>query len=160
MNIFEIDRAILDLVDPETGEIMDYDAFEQLQMERDQKLENVACWIKDLKAQANAIREEEQNLFERRKSIEKKAERLKTYLEIALKGESFSSPKCAVSFRRSASVEIEDQDMLIAWAERNGIDSMLKKTITVNKKEVANFMKTGIAVPGASARENWNIQIK
>ena len=160
MNIFEINKAILDLVDPETGELKDYAAFEELQLARDEKIENVAMWVKDLKAQANAIREEEQNLFERRKVLEKKAERLKQYLEMALEGQSFSSPKCAVSFRRSSAVEIEDQDMLVEWAERNGIESMLKKTITVNKKEVANFMKTGIAVPGASAKENWNIQIK
>ena len=160
MTIFEIDEEILDLVDPETGELTDYAALEELQMAREEKIENVGMWIKDLNAQAKAIREEEVILAERRRALDKKAERLKTYLEIALKGESFSSPRCAISFRRSASVEIDDQDMLIAWAERNGIDSMLKKTVTVNKKEVANFMKTGIAVPGASARENWNIQIK
>ena len=40
MNLYEIDKAILELVDEETGEIADWDAFEQLQMEREQKIEN------------------------------------------------------------------------------------------------------------------------
>ena len=45
MNIYEIDRAITDLFDAETGEIIDFDALAALQMERDQKIENVALWL-------------------------------------------------------------------------------------------------------------------
>ena len=68
MNIYEIDNtiltaseAILDLVDEETGEVTDIDQFESLkaeidglQMERNQKISNIACWIKNLKAEADA----------------------------------------------------------------------------------------------------------
>ena len=72
MNIYQIDNAImtagdaiLDLVDEETGEITDLDQFEALkaemdglQMAREQKISNVACWIKNLKAEADAIKAE------------------------------------------------------------------------------------------------------
>ena len=38
MTLYEIDSAIQALVDPESGELMDYDAFAALQMEREVKL--------------------------------------------------------------------------------------------------------------------------
>ena len=41
MNLYEIDAAILDCVDVETGEIFDIDKFEELQLTRDAKVENI-----------------------------------------------------------------------------------------------------------------------
>ena len=41
-SIYEIDQAIMACVDPETGEILDMEALEQLQIDRTQKAENVA----------------------------------------------------------------------------------------------------------------------
>ena len=38
-NIYEINQAILDCIDPETGEVLDMEALEQLQMDRVQKAE-------------------------------------------------------------------------------------------------------------------------
>ena len=76
MSLYHIDQAILALVDPETGEIMDGEAFDQLQMERETKLENIALWIKNLKAENAAIRQEEKALAERRKAGENKVERI------------------------------------------------------------------------------------
>ena len=56
MTIYEIDQAIMECVDIETGEIIDTEQLDKLQMERDTKLENVACWIKELTAEAEAIK--------------------------------------------------------------------------------------------------------
>ena len=62
MTIYEIDNRIAELVDPETGELLDYEAFAELAMEREAKIENMALWYKDLTAEAKAIREEERAL--------------------------------------------------------------------------------------------------
>ena len=86
MKLYEIDEAILNCIDTETGEIIDADQLDKLQMERDTKLENVACWIKDLKAEAEAIKTEKQILANRQKVAENKAESLKKYLAYALDG--------------------------------------------------------------------------
>ena len=75
-SIFEIDRQLEELIDPETGELLDYDAFLELQMERDSKIDNTACWVKELTAQANAIDAEIKSLTERKKSAQAKAQRL------------------------------------------------------------------------------------
>ena len=42
MKLYEIDEAILNCIDTETGEIIDADQLDKLTMERDTKIENVA----------------------------------------------------------------------------------------------------------------------
>ena len=56
MNIYEIDNAMFFLVDEETGEIKDYEAFEEMQMIPEEKIENTALWYKNLIAESKAIR--------------------------------------------------------------------------------------------------------
>ena len=90
MTIYEIDSAIQKCltVDEETGEVaVNEELFSQLHMERERKLENIACWIKDLSAESKAIREEEKALAERRKAVEAKAEKLTEWLQNVLDGQ-------------------------------------------------------------------------
>ena len=70
MNLYEIDNEILSCVDMETGEVVDMDKLNNLQMERDQKIENIGCWIKNLLADAKALKEEKDK--EKNKSKKKK----------------------------------------------------------------------------------------
>ena len=62
MKLYEIDNAILDCIDLETGEVIDTERLDAPNMERDAKIENVACWIKDLRAENEAIKSEKQKL--------------------------------------------------------------------------------------------------
>ena len=73
MTIYEIDQAIMECVDLETGEIIDTDKLNELELERESKIEGVACWIKDLKAEAEALKNEKQALAERQKSGRKQS---------------------------------------------------------------------------------------
>ena len=111
MKLYEIDNAILDCIDTETGEVIDIDKLNELQLERDTKIENVACWIKDLKAEAEAIKAEKLALAERQKAAENKAESLKKWLAYALDGEKFSTARCSVSFRKTESVEVTEDGL-------------------------------------------------
>ena len=63
MKLYEIDEQILGCIDAETGEIIDADMLNALQIERDAKIENVALWIKDLKAEAEAYKAEKQAYY-------------------------------------------------------------------------------------------------
>ena len=56
MKLYEIDEAILNCIDLETGEIIDTEQLDKLTMEREAKLENVACWIKELKERQKHLR--------------------------------------------------------------------------------------------------------
>ena len=67
MKLYEIDQAIMDCIDMETGEIVNEELLNDLQMERDAKIENVALWIKELKAEAEALKAEKLAFAERQK---------------------------------------------------------------------------------------------
>lgn len=161
MSLYEIDLAILSLVDEETGEIADWDAFDALQMERETKLENVACWYKNLTAEAEAIRKEELNLAERRRSLERKSERLKSYLSEALGGEKFQTAKCAVSFRKTTKVEISDAQHVAEWLEDHGHPDLVVYSMpTVSKTELSKLLKNGEIVPGAELVDGLSLSVK
>lgn len=161
MSLYEIDQSILALVDPETGEILDDAALEQLQMERETKLENIACWIKNLTAESAAIRQEEINLAERRKVLERKSERLKKYLSEALNGEKFQTAKCSVTFRKVSRVEIEDALTVAEWCDDNGMRDLVVYSLpTVSKSELGKLLKAGTQIPGATMVEGISLGVK
>ena len=82
MNLFEIENEIMNCWDQETGEILDSDRLDQLEMERDTKIENIALYIKNLTADAEALKAEKQSFAERQKAAENKVESLKKYLSL------------------------------------------------------------------------------
>lgn len=150
LSLYEINRAILDLVDPETGEITDWEAFDRLQMDKTEKLENVALWYKNLVAEAAAIRAEEVNLAKRRGSLEKKAEGLKKYLCDALCGEKFTTARCSISWRKTIKTVISNVDEVAAWCEDNGArDLVVYGSPSVSKDEIKKLLKGGAEIPGA-----------
>lgn len=155
MNIYEIEQAIMDLVDPETGEITDFDALDALSMARDEKIENVALWIKNLSAESKAIREEEKSLAERRRAAETKADSLQRYLDRILDGNKFSTPKVAISYRKSKAVQIADEDAFV----KAGAYLILQEP-KIDKKAISEALKNGTVIAGAELVERNNIQIK
>lgn len=161
MNIYDIDQSILALVDRETGELLDVEAFEQLRMAREKKLEGMALWVKELTATAAAIGEEIKVLQGRKQVLERKAERLKEYLSVLLGGEKFQTPRCSVSYRRTTAVEVADPEALLRWLEDSGYDSCVKyKPPEVSKSEVGKLLKGGVVVPYASLRERVRVGVK
>lgn len=116
MTLYEINEAIMNCfreeIDPETGEILsevlDQDRLDELKMAKAEKIENVACWIKNLASDAEALKAEEGKLAKRRKSMENRVKSLKEYLQWACDGQKFNGIRAAVSFRNSQSVAVDD----------------------------------------------------
>ena len=153
MNLYEIDERILDCVDVETGEIFDIDAFEELSIEREVKIENICLWIKNLTAEAEAIKAEKLALEARQKAKTNKIDSLKRYISTYLEGSKFETARVKVSFRKSESLEYEDVYKIP--------EEYLKyKEPDVNKTELKNAIKKGLKVEGVSIVEKQNIQIK
>jgi len=153
VNLYEIDSAILDCVDAETGEIFDMDKFEELSLTRDAKVENICLWIKNLKAEAEALKAEKDAFAARQKAAENKMESLKRYISLYLEGTPFESAKVKVSFRKSESLEILEGAVIP--------DEYLRfKEPEVNKADLKVAIKDGLQLPGVSIVENQNIQIK
>lgn len=161
MTLYEIDRQIMQLVYPETGEIMDFEALDELQMAREQKIENIALAYKNMAAEAAAIRDEEISLSKRRKALENRADRLKDYLSYALQGQKFQTARCAVTFRSSASVAFSDEEATVEWAQRNDRDDLLKYTApSVSKAELMRELKSGAEIPGAELVYKTSVGVK
>lgn len=153
MNLYEIDAAILGCVDAETGEIFDIDRFEELELARDAKVENICLWIKNLKAEIEALKAEKDAFAQRQKSAENKMESLKRYISGYLEGTAFESAKVKVSFRKSESVEIMEGAVIP--------DEYLRfKEPEVNKTALKTALKSGVSIDGVYITENQNIQIK
>lgn len=153
MNLYEINAAILECVDVETGEIFDIDKFEELEIAREAKIENICLWIKNLKAEAEALKAEKQAFEARQKSAENKMESLKRYITNYLGGTPYESAKVKVSFKKSESLEISDGAIIP--------DDFLRiKESEVNKVELKKAIKAGQKFAGVQIVEKNNIQIK
>ena len=159
MKLYEIDNAIMECIDMETGEVIDIDKLNELQMEREAKIENVVLWIKDLKAEAEAIKSEKLALADRQKAAENKAEGLKKWLAYALNGEKFNTARCSVSFRNTESVEVTDEGLENLM--RGGNDELLTyKKPEPNKTAIKQAIKDGLNIAGVQLVQNVSTIIK
>lgn len=158
MNLYEINDAIMNCIDVETGEVIDIEALNNLSMERDSKIENLACWYKNLTAEVEALKAEKNAFAEREKAAKNKADSIKRYLSAVLDGEKFATEKCALSFRKSESVEVLDIE---AFMSDEKAENYLKyATPTVNKTDLKKALKSGETFRGVLLSSNNNIQIK
>jgi outer membrane murein-binding lipoprotein Lpp len=161
MNLYEIDREILGCIDMETGEIVDGAKLEALQIARDEKIENVALWVKNLVAEAAALKAEKEAFAERQKAAEKKAESLKRWLSTALGGQKFTTERVAVSFRKSEGVVVEDAEAFVVWAQTCGREDLLTiKAPEINKAEVKKALKGNEQLDFVALETRSNITIK
>lgn len=167
MNLYQIDSLIEALLadeactDPETGELLpDIEAqLDALQMEREAKVENLACYVKNLAAAAKAMRDEEKTLAARRQAVEAKAERLKGYLSSALAGEKFSSPRVAISFRRTSSVLV-NESLFLECKTNELIPGAITYEPKISKTAIKRAIEQGQAVIGAEIVSSMSMSIK
>ena len=160
--LYEIDQDILDCVDLETGEILDTEKLDALQMERERKLEGVALWIKDMKAEAAAIKEEADKLTARKKSLDNKIDGLKTWLLMALDGEKLSTPRCKVYQTHNQRVVIDDEKALIDMFMTSpfGEKFLRMKEPEIDKNALKDSMKQGYEYEFAHLEETESVVIK
>ena len=162
MTIYELDAQIQALseqewFDPDTGEILDEEiaaALNSLMLERDAKIENIGLWYKETLAEAEAIKEEKRKLEIRQKQKERLAESLKQYLDFALAGQKFSTPRIAISFRNVIGGKtIIDDPTLIPIGYQKIITEPIKLLI-------AKAIKSGVNVPGAHLEDSHSVIVR
>ena len=158
MTLYHIDAAIAALVDPETGEILDYEAFEQLSMDRDQKIENMALVLKNAAAKSAAIKVEVDKLEARKKVADNTVKRMKEYLFKALGGAKFETARVAISYRKSESTEIDVE--FVEWALENCPEVVIPQAPKVDTTELKKMLKGGLECDFARIVEKQNVQVK
>ena len=112
--------------------------------------------IKKLEADNVTINEEMNRLERIEKRNDKLIERLKENMKFALEifGESKKVDTFTLSLRKSKSVEIIDADVIPESFR------VIKTTESINKTEIKKAIESGVTVPGATIKENNNLQIK
>ena len=160
--LYEIDQAILDCVDLETGEILDSEKLDALQMEREAKLEGVALWIKDMNAEATAVKEEADKLNARKKALDNKVAALKQWLLYALNGEKLKTPRCNVYQTHSQKVVIDDEKALVDMFMASPFyEKFLRiKEPEIDKVALKDSMKQGYEYEFAHLEETESVVIK
>ena len=160
--LYEIDQDILDCVDAETGEILDTEALDALQMEREKKLEGVALWVKDLKAEADAVKAEADKLTARKKALDNKIDGIKAWLLGALAGEKLKTARCNVYQMHSQRVNVTDEAEVVRYAmgARDPEQYLRFRDPELRKDEIKKAMEAGIVFPGASLEVTESIVIK
>lgn len=169
MNLYEIDKRINDTIefccDLETGELLDDEMLENtlnnLELSKEEKLTNIAKYIKNLTADAKALQEEKLKFAKRQKVAENKIKQLKKYIDDFIRntqGENFNNYKFkdvnnTISYRKSQSLEIDDIDKI------NEDFLKVEKTIK-DKRELTKALKNGLNVDGCHLEEKYSLQIR
>lgn len=153
MTLYEINQEILKCVDDETGELLDFDKVNELYMQREVKIKNLALWIKDLRSEEEALKKEKQAFEERQKLCKKKIEKLEEYLQFALNGQKFHTTEVDISFRKNKVVEVDD------WTKLEG-EYLRYKEPEINKVAIKAAIKEGKEVVGARIVEKLSMSIK
>lgn len=150
--LYEINEQIEGLVDPETGEIADFEAFEKLNLDLDTKIKNIALWIVNLRSDAEQLEEQEKKFRDRKTAAKNKAESLKNLLDGFLSGEKRSYPEVVISYRKSEQVAVDDGAKLD--------DRFLRIKAEIDKTALKDALKHGESIEGARLEVKNNIQIK
>lgn len=152
-NLYEISQAMLDCIDPESGEVIDCEKLNELSMQYDEKIEGIGLWIKNLLSDMEAYKKEKEAFAEREKAAKAKAESLKKYLASALDGQKFSTAKVAISFRQSEAVTIAEGAHVP--------DEYIRRKVTEepDKTALKKALKSGENIPGVTLEKTQSVQI-
>jgi hypothetical protein len=160
--LYELDQRINELIansiDPETGEVSDgfIEKLDALNMERNKKIDNIMCLIKNLISDAEGWEAEEKRLAELKKSAKNRAESLKNYLSRYMEAgvEKFTSEHGKIGWRKSEKVVVQDVDTLPEEFKK------VKVEVKADLISLKNALKEDRKIDGVSLEEHQNIQIK
>lgn len=153
-----IDELIANSIDPETGEVSDgfIEKLDALNMERNEKIDNIMCLYKNLISDAAGWEVEEKRLSELKKSAKNRAESLKNYLSRYMEAgvEKFTSEHGKIGWRKSEKVVVQDVDTLPEEFKK------VKVEVKADLISLKNALKEDRKIDGVSLEEHQNIQIK
>lgn len=160
MRLYDIDEAIVSLIDEETGEITDFEAFENLNIERERKIEFLCKSIKEAPVLADALQSEIKRLQDKKASIVSKAEKYKAYLQGYLGGEKYKSPLFTCYYGSTKEV-IGDEAEFKEWALCNDHDEFLKfKEPELDKTSIKNAIANGENLPFVTVQDKQFLCIR
>ncbi len=140
------EQTILDTLEAESGDLVE-------------KGKNVAAVFRNLESDAKQIKEAEEQLYARRKALEKRAANLKQYLLNGMTVSGIQKIECpwfVVSIKNNPeSVQIDDESLIPRDYFRE-----IPATFQLDKNLVKSAIKDGFEVPGAYLARTTRLDIK
>lgn len=158
MKLYELTskyNALLEMAE-ETDATAFLDTLETLEEGIEDKAENIAKLIKNLTADTEAIKAEENRLADRRKAVENKISSLKTYLQNQMEVvgiDKVKRPTLTVSIRNNPpSVKVTDETLLDSY--------MIPQEPKLDKKALLTELKAGFEIQGAELVQGRSLMIR
>jgi len=161
MNLYEISQDI-----KQASEMLDEDwvlteewlaLLDQSELSLKDKAQNIAFVNQELSNKKDAIKKEVERLNWLLKSINKNEEKLKGYLSSNLQElwiTKLETELFKISFRKSESIEITDEESIDKQFIKEKIST------TIDKTAIKKAIKDWLEVKGAELKTNNNLQIK
>ena len=144
-------------IDEETGEIMNADELNNLELSAKDKIANTARYIRECTVLLDAMKQAKQNIDARMKTLQKRLDYL-TGLSLdgmeALGVKKIEESDIRISTRKSIGTVIEDEEAIPSKFVT------IVQTQKINKTEIKKAIQAGEDVPGAYLVENINLAIK
>ena len=168
MKLYEISNTYKSFLDAvESGEIPEEaitDTLAGIDGEFEDKADNIACYIKSLLSEAQAIKNEVDILIERADAKKHKAERLTDYLyqQFKIAGKTkMETPRNVLQIKNNPpSVQIADADSFTQWAKGNASNLLAYKEPLPDKKAIKQALQDGQQIPGAELVRGDKLAIK
>lgn len=157
MKLYEINEGIAALrdfgADPETGEILDMsdediaELVGVLQLDKEEKLENIACLIKELKKESEALEQTKKEVAARYdaeiNARKRRMESLKTYVEMNMEPEEkIKTMRASIFWKKNpSSVQVDFTQLPVAYYKIRDPEA--------DKTAIKKALDAGEDIPGA-----------
>lgn len=158
MKLYEIAErysAVLDMIESGTDGLED--TLEALEGSFEEKVENCVKVWRDLLADRDKCKQEAYRLTERANSFDKKAEALKSYIEVMMLRAGKDKVKTATFSlniqNNPESVDVTDQSMIPPqfWKQPEPV---------LDKQAIKDALKANLPVPGAQLKQTQSLRIR
>ena len=166
MNLYNIAneyQLLLDQTfDPETGELNELALAKLDEVKADVKEKGIAIasFIKNIEAERDAIENAKKNMAEREARLDRRVSSLTSYLQSNMERcgiNEISSPYFMVKLKKNpVSVDIFNESAL----PENYIKTKTSITHSIDKVKIKEDILNGVAIPGATLRQNVRLEIR
>ncbi len=164
MQLYAIKDAMIDTLDiflESEQEEIDKEFYEEtmkvLKEELSHKSSNIIKYLSNLDGEISTLKSEIDRLTKVKKTRERKIANLKSYLITtmqSLEKKKVETDLGTYGLRKSIALKVLDINKIPEEYLRE------KREVTVDKRELSNFIKAGHTIEGAALVENYSLQIK
>ena len=157
MNLYELARSYAELQEMDVDEQTFLDTLESIQDVAASKVENCSKWMRSLKSEITAFKEEENRLKKIRMAKENKLKWLNKYVKDFLENSGVTQFKIGIF---TLSIQKNPPSLEIYDASLIPDKYLIEQLPTIDKQAIKELLKNGIEVPGAELKQTEGLRIR